>query len=1098
MVLKPNPRFSQRKQGLIVLSFFDGLGSAPHIATTWLQDFEVRRIFAWETDGDLAKLSQERFGALLVHRGDFVADDVQALISDLDQDDPDRSCAVLVTGGPPCHDHSRIRNEAPGSAGPEGSKFLGFCEFLRSLEAAWGRAQAALVVENVVPQNKQDVRMFEQKLSATAVVADAADFGVISRPRVWWTRIQWQQLASSSSCPVRLRWSKYQGLPQVHFDVPKDDLHDYDVGELQWPENLTSGRRLLPCLTTPADNPEGRSAPRSCKGKVDSDTQARWLAHNRSLAPWHFEAGNMWKAPDGRLCLPTPSIKEQLHHLPKNYTSSLTPHQRDKALANGWHVGVARWMMALALFCGQIPASSSSTSVPQPLGPFGENALDVVCNIWQSAPLLVGPGVPLAQEAVDLSAITDSAEHWRASFGLLHPHQAPPSLEPGLAQWLPVWSHWKSVLPDLRPRVTQALKLFVDDLEEETAQWFSTLPTHVKELYQDTRGRPTLQVPAIKSLARRLGWPDYVLFDELSQGFPLLGQISPGAGWRQRSDARYSTPVPVEQFFRENDEFVCTRLRHTKVDQHWHTMATEIASDVVKGRMEGPFEAPAHWPKRTVALADFEHTRRLLPLPPGGRMAVSFAFPVHQVGADGAPKVRRAEDWRSSGANKTVSVDDTPAYHDIYAFIAVGRAIAARHPGVQLVTWGLDHEAAYRQLPAENPDHAYVILPTPAGPTLWRHRALLFGSTASVWSYCRTADCMAWLTRSLWLSPTLHFVDDYGATETSPEADSSFQEIQEGCGYLGFRFKASKAQPPSNKQTLLGVELQYFPDRAEIHPTSARVVRLRNQLEELLVCGQLRPRDAASLVGRLQFVAQSLFGQAGAAALKPFHRRAAAENHRRGGAEWPLGSALTSAIQWLVGRLQAPRPRTINFVVHDTAVIYADAFFEMGGRKWRPGDDYDIDNIVAPSTFVNGWGCVVRTKDECLYAAGTLPMWFTRHFFTRRSYIYVLEIMAQVIPLVRLADRLPRHITLFIDNEPARHALIKGFGRDDCVNKLIQWFWTFVEDHGWWPVWQRVPTSANASDAVSRFDFDHAEAEGWQRVDLTDDAFLQFVLDSIL
>ena len=74
MVLKPNPRFSQRKQGLIVLSFFDGLGSAPHIATTWLQHFEVRRIFAWETDGDLAKLSQERFGALLVHRGDFVAD----------------------------------------------------------------------------------------------------------------------------------------------------------------------------------------------------------------------------------------------------------------------------------------------------------------------------------------------------------------------------------------------------------------------------------------------------------------------------------------------------------------------------------------------------------------------------------------------------------------------------------------------------------------------------------------------------------------------------------------------------------------------------------------------------------------------------------------------------------------------------------------------------------------------------------------------------------------------------------------------------------------------------------------------------------------
>ena len=67
-----------------------------------------------------------------------------------------------------------------------------------------------------------------------------------------------------------------------------------------------------------------------------------------------------------------------------------------------------------------------------------------------------------------------------------------------------------------------------------------------------------------------------------------------------------------------------------------------------------------------------------------------------------------------------------------------------------LCTWGLDHEAAYRQLPARTPNHTFMILDTPFGPTLWRHNA----------------DFMAWLTRCLLITPTLHFLDDFGGTET--------------------------------------------------------------------------------------------------------------------------------------------------------------------------------------------------------------------------------------------------------------------------------------------------------------------------------------------
>ena len=88
-------------------------------------------------------------------------------------------------------------------------------------------------------------------------------------------------------------------------------------------------------------------------------------------------------------------------------------------------------------------------------------------------------------------------------------------------------------------------------------------------------------------------------------------------------------------------------------------MAAEIAADVKLGRMEGPFAAPEHWCKETVALTGFQHTSRLLPAPDGD-VPCSFAFAVHQVGSDGKPKVRGAEDWRRSGANETVGVPDSP------------------------------------------------------------------------------------------------------------------------------------------------------------------------------------------------------------------------------------------------------------------------------------------------------------------------------------------------------------------------------------------------------------------------------------------------------
>ena len=269
----------------ILLSFFDGIGTAALVFQQILEEKSWKgHMILWESDEDLAALTKEHFPKA-DHRGDVDNERVADLIERLDAIDPGRKATVIIAGGPPCHDYSRIRSSAPGAQGLEGSKFVRFAELVKELERSWGRPQAVLIVENVLPQNKADIRAFEKALAAQAVMHDSSDFGIISRPRVWWTRVPWQQVSHRSDCPAKLRWSTHQGVPRVTFAVHPDKIDDFDLGGLKWPSVLLDRVGVLPCLTTPSESPEGRPAPRSSKGKVDSQTQARWLRDNRSYAP---------------------------------------------------------------------------------------------------------------------------------------------------------------------------------------------------------------------------------------------------------------------------------------------------------------------------------------------------------------------------------------------------------------------------------------------------------------------------------------------------------------------------------------------------------------------------------------------------------------------------------------------------------------------------------------------------------------------------------------------------------------------------------------------------------------------------------------------
>ena len=189
---------------------------------------------------------------------------------------------------------------------------------------------------------------------------------------------------------------------------------------------------------------------------------------------------------------------------------------------------------------------------------------------------------------------------------------------------------------------------------------------------------------------------------------------------------------------------------------------------------------------------------------------------------------------------------------------------------------------------------------------------------------------------------------------------------------------------------------------------------------------------------------------------------------------------LRSALEFLRFALAAQKPRMVPFEAEERAIIYADAFFQLDGKVVKVADADDVRwGQTNPAAFHNGFGFVVKTNEGVWYAAGSVPYWFLRHFCSRRAYIFVLEAVAQILPVLALKQRLPKQLLLFMDNEPSRRALVRGYGKDDSVNKLMQVAWRFLEEAEFRPEWQRVMSSANISDKVSRFDFADAKRMGW-------------------
>ena len=299
---------------------------------------------------------------------------------------------------------------------------------------------------------------------------------------------------------------------------------------------------------------------------------------------------------------------------------------------------------------------------------------------------------------------------------------------------------------------------------------------------------------------------------------------------------------------------------------------------------------------------------------------------------------------------------------------------------------------------------------------------------------------------------------------------SSFEAFTDMFRTLGLRMKEAKATPPNRDQKILGVVVKLRPDHAEVCPHPPRVVKLRSTLTQVLEADKLSNEDAHTLAGKLMFLTTSMFGHLGRAALVPVYSRAHGLQNPDGAET--LNTGLRDGITTLLSILEEITPRTIPFSPGaPTTCIYTDAFFQMGDLVMKP-HSVQVKQwfpTKAPN-YVNGWGLVMRLGRQAVYSYGRVPPRTIQKFCSRKAYIYFLEIVTQVIALSYFRDHLPNLVVSFIDNQPGKHALLKGFGKEAAVNNLLAMVWRLITHFRWHVSFEWVRSSCNIADGVSRHD----------------------------
>ena len=372
------------KDPIIHLAFFEGIGVA-QLATRDLQ-LNIVKTFSWEIDPFCNELLDHHFSDHIQHMGDFAQTDFPSFCQQLRQT-YDTTHIILITAAPPCKDHSRLRDQPPGTDGIDGSLLSQMTQTESDIRGLLPDYMIRSMMENVIPHRniKQHFGHISQQWGSPPALIDAADGMVMSRPRLWWTDIRWKEAESrlTKDTPFTLHWQQHTDFNQPHNPLAPLIQPSLHIKNFETPAILCQ-QQLFHCLTTQAPTDLGRPPPQHTN--VDAATWDRWQNDNRQFPPWQYQPQYLTRQHQHDWQPITPIQRERLMALPDNYTKITEQHpsvrSRNTMLGNAWHFPSALWLLFLILL------TQNTQAIPAP--PLQTN-IQRLANIWLASNTPWGP-----------------------------------------------------------------------------------------------------------------------------------------------------------------------------------------------------------------------------------------------------------------------------------------------------------------------------------------------------------------------------------------------------------------------------------------------------------------------------------------------------------------------------------------------------------------------------------------------------------------------------------------------------------------------------------------------------------------------------------
>ena len=397
----------------------------------------------------------------------------------------------------------------------------------------------------------------------------------------------------------------------------------------------------------------------------------------------------------------------------------------------------------------------------------------------------------------------------------------------------------------------------------------------------------------------------------------------------------------------------------------------------------------------------------------------------------------------------------------------------------------IDLARAYKQLardPADS-DLAIFFLSNPLDGVLafFEAVALGFGARNAVKGFNLFARALRHLIIVGLVCPTTHFYDDFTHVDAKPLSDNSCECIEKLRKLLGWDFKSSEAdlRPPSGIFSPLGVQFNLTTKGAAvISNTVKRKDKILFTIEEQLVADVVPERDVQSLVGVCLFAETQTAGRSGSLVLRNLRRAIGADR-----------KTLRRALAELRDHVIATSPRIVNLRSADKPVlIFTDAAAEGGAATYGA---VCIDTATGAFEFFAGTfspAQVQKWKDECTARLercneGDLPNTGRREDKARQQIICQAELAVVPMAFSTWADLIAhRDVICFIDNDPAKDALILGSSRSDWSARVVRDTRKLCATLAAAAWYERVPSPSNVADLPSRGDLGQLLSLGARRV----------------